>query len=175
MHSVSPLSQFSNFLDKRWSSGPEKDSHQRSSKAVRMAEQSKAPDSRLDTLSLLQWHSTSVLVSTWKRGFESHPWQRAFATSYASFKCRIQKKIFYPSTSVLFAGKNKTSCRGYEQKQAMDNIIINCQKNNSKTKRFPNGPAQFANITQYLRWILKIAFWTNQNYNWIEWVRFVLG
>ena len=146
-----------------------------SSKAVRMAERSKAPDSRLDTLSLLQWHSTSVLVSTWRRGFESHSWQRAFATSYASFKCMIQKKIFYPSTSVLVAAKNKTSCRGYEQKQAMDNIIINCQKNDSKTKRFANGPAQFANITQYVRWILKIAFWTNQNYNWIEWVRFVSG
>ena len=139
-----------------------------SSKAVRMAERSKAPDSRLDTFALLQWHSTGVLVSTWRRGFESHSWQRAFATSYAPFKWMIQKKIFYPSTSVLFAAKNKTSCRGYKQKQAMDNIIMNCQKNYSKAKRIANGPAQFANIIQYLRWILKITFWTNQTYNWIE-------
>ena len=139
-----------------------------SSKAVRMAERSKAPDSRLDTFALFQWHSTGVLVSTWRRGFESHSWQWAFATSYASFKWMIQKKIFHPSTSVLFAAKNKTSCRGYKQKQAMDNIVMYCQKNVSETKSFANGSAQFANITQYLPWILKRTFWTNQNYNWIE-------
>jgi len=80
----------------------------------------------------------------------------------------IQKKIFYPSTSVLFAAKNKTSCRGCKQKQPMDNIIMNYQKNDSKNKSFANGSAQFANITQYLPWILKRTFWTNQNYNWIE-------
>ena len=37
------------------------------------------------------------------------------------------------------------------QRQAMDNIIMNCQKNYSKAKRIANGPAQFANIIQYLR------------------------
>mgnify|MGYP007058654672 CR=1 FL=1 len=44
----------------------------------------------------------------------------------------IEKKNFYPWTLVLFAAKNMTSCIGHKRKQAMDNIIMNCQRNDSK-------------------------------------------
>lgn len=71
------------------------------------------------------------------------------AIQYKKYLVVIQKKIFHPSTSVLFAAKNKTSCSGYKQNQAMENIIIKCQKNkfeDSKLRKWASSICKFHTV-----------------------------
>ena len=94
-----------------------------------MAERSKAPDSRLDTLHCCN----DIPRAFWSPlgGVGSNPTPtESFCEKLRFIQINDRKEELLSMDFGVI--RSHASCIGHKRKQAMDNIIMNCQRNDSK-------------------------------------------